>query len=58
VLAIRNKTGPPVMAALDVTLHRLAAPTYLLTDNEKTITTEPVSRIAVPNPAMVDYACG
>jgi len=35
-----------VMAALDVTLRRLGgAPTYLLTDNEKTVTTEHV-RIA------------
>jgi hypothetical protein len=46
VLAIRDKTAPSVMAALDVTLRRLGgAPTYLLTDNEKTVTTEHV-RIA------------
>ena len=57
VLAIRDKTGPSVMAALDVTLCRLGgAPTYVLTDNEKTVTTEHVAGIAVRNPAMVDFA--
>jgi len=57
VLAIRDKTGPSVMAALDVTLRRLGgAPTYVLTDNEKTVTTEHVAGIAVRNPAMVDFA--
>ncbi len=45
------------MAALDVTLRRLGgAPTHLLTDNEKTVTTEHVAGIAVRNPAMVDFA--
>ena len=56
VLAIRDKTGPSVMAALAVTLRRLGgAPTYVLTDNEKTVT-EHVAGIAVRNPAMVDFA--
>src|SRR5450759_4647796 len=57
VLAIRDKTAPSVMAALDVTLRRLGgAPTYLLTDNEKTVTTEHVAGIAVRNQAIVAFA--
>jgi transposase len=57
VLAIRDKTMPSVMAALDVTLRRLGgAPTYVLTDNEKTVTTGHVAGIAVRNPAIVSFA--
>jgi transposase len=57
VLAIRDKTMPSVFAALDVTLRRLGgAPTYVLTDNEKTVTIEHVAGIAVRNPQMVAFA--
>ena len=57
VLAIRDKTLPSVMAALDVTMRRIGgAPTYLLTDNEKTVTIEHVAGVAVRNPAMVAFA--
>jgi len=57
VLAIRDKTSASVMAALDVTLRRIGgAPTYLLSDNEKTLTVEHVAGIAVRNPAMVAFA--
>jgi hypothetical protein len=57
VLAIRDKTGPSVMAALDVTLRRLGgAPTYVLTDNEKTVTTEHVAGMPVRNPGIVAFA--
>jgi transposase len=57
VLAIRDKTSPSVMAALDVTLRRLGgAPTYVLTDNEKTVTTAHVAGIAVRNQDMVAFA--
>ncbi len=57
VLAIRDKTSPSVMAALDVTLRRVGgAPTYLLSDNEKTVTVEHVAGVAVRNPAMVAFA--
>ena len=57
VLAIRDKTAPSVMAALDVTLRRLGgAPTYVLTDNEKTVTTEHVAGVPVRNAAMVAFA--
>jgi transposase len=57
VLAIRDKTSPSVMAALDVTMRRIGgAPTYVLTDNEKTVTVEHVAGMAVRNPAMVAFA--
>ena len=57
VLAIRDKTAPSVFAALDVTLRRLGgAPTYVLTDNEKTVTVEHVAGMAVRNPQMVAFA--
>ena len=57
VLAIRDKTAPSVMAALDVTLRRLGGvPTYVLTDNEKTVTTEHVAGMPVRNRAMVAFA--
>ncbi len=57
VLAILDKTAPSVFAALDVTLRRLGgAPTYVLTDNEKTVTVEHVAGMAVCNPVMVDFA--
>jgi len=57
VLALLDKTAPSVFAALDVTLRRLGgAPTYVLTDNEKTVTITHVAGIAVRNPATVDFA--
>ena len=57
VVPIRDKTMPTVFAALDVTLRRLGgAPTYVLTDNEKTVTVEHVAGIAVRNPAMVAFS--
>lgn len=57
VLPIRDKTLPSVMAALDVTLRRLGgAPTYVLTDNEKTVTLEHVAGMPVRNPAMVAWS--
>ena len=57
VLAIRDKTMPSVFAALDVALRRLGgAPTYVLTDNEKTVTVEHVAGIAVRDPQMVAFA--
>ena len=57
VLALRDKTMPSVFAALDVTLRRLGgAPTYVLTDNEKTVTVEHVAGIAVRNPQVVGFA--
>jgi len=57
VLPIRDKTLPSVFAALDVTLRRLGGvPTYVLTDNEKTVTVEHVAGIAVRNQQTVAFA--
>lgn len=57
VLPLRDKTLPSVMAALDVTLRRLGgAPTYVLTDNEKTVTLEHIAGMAVRNPQIVAFA--
>jgi transposase len=51
------KTAPSVFAALHVTLRRLGgASTYVLTDNEKTVTVEHVAGMAVRNPATVGFA--
>ena len=56
VLALRDRTAPTVFAALDVTLRRLGgAPTYVLTDNEKTVTTEHIAGMAVRNPQVVSF---
>jgi hypothetical protein len=52
VLPLRDKTMPSVFAALDVTFRRLGGvPTYVLTDNEKTVTVEHIAGIPVRNPA-------
>ena len=57
VLALRDKTMPTVFAALDVTLRLLGgAPTYVLTDNEKTVTVEHVAGIPVRNQQVVAFA--
>ena len=57
VLPLRDKTMPSVFAALDVTLRKVGgAPTYVLTDNEKTVTVEHVAGIAVRNPQMLAFA--
>ena len=57
VLALRDRTAPSVFAALDVTLPRLGgASTYVLTDNEKTVTVEHVAGMAVRNPQTVAFA--
>ncbi len=57
VIALLDKTLPSVFAALDQTLRRIGgAPTYVLTDNEKTVTVEHVAGIAVRNPQTVSFA--
>jgi transposase len=57
VLALRDKTAASVYAALDVTFRRLGGvPTYLLTDNEKTVTVAHVAGIPVRNPGVVAWA--
>ncbi len=57
VIALRDRTIPSVFAALDVTFRMLGgAPTYVLTDNEKSVTIEHVARIPVRNQQMVAFA--
>jgi hypothetical protein len=57
VLALRDKTLPSVFAALDVAFRRLeGVPTYVLTDNEKTVTVEHVAGIPVRNPQTVAWS--
>ena len=57
VLPIRDKTMPSVFAALDVTFRRLGGvPTYVLTDNEKTVTREHIAGVPVRNPQLVAFA--
>jgi transposase len=54
VLPLLDRTMPSVVMALDRTLRALGgAPTYALTDNEKTVTTDHVCGIAVRNPKIV-----
>jgi transposase len=57
VLPLYDKTLPSVIAALDETLRRFGgAPTYALTDNEKTVTVAHIAGIAVRNSEMVAAA--
>jgi hypothetical protein len=56
VVPLLDKTGPSVWAAVDVALRRMGGvPTYLLTDNEKTVTVEHVAGIPVRNAAAVEF---
>jgi hypothetical protein len=56
VLPLLDKSGPSVWAAADVALRRIGGvPTYLLTDNEKTVTVEHVAGIPVRNAAAVEF---
>jgi len=55
VIPLLDKTWPSVAGAVDVALRRVGGvPTYLLTDNEKTVTVEHVAGIPVRNPAAVE----
>ena len=57
VIALRDKTMPSVFAALDQTFRRLGGvPTYVLTDNEKTVTVEHIAGIPVRNGQLVTFA--
>jgi len=57
VLPLLDKSAPSVYAAIDTALRRVGgAPTYLLTDNEKTVTVEHVAGAPVRNPGMVAFA--
>jgi hypothetical protein len=57
VLPLLDKSQPSVLAAVDAALRRIGGvPTYLLTDNEKTVTVEHVAGVPVRNPAAVAFA--
>jgi transposase len=54
VLPTWDRTLPTLLGCLDVTLRRLGgAPTYALTDNEKTVTVEHIARVPVRHPDVV-----
>lgn len=62
VIPTWDRTMGTLVACLDATLRRLGgAPTYLLSDNEKTVTIEHVAGIPVRHPTMVavgaHYGC-
>lgn len=57
VIPIRDKTLPSVFAALDRTFRVIGgAPTYVLTDNENTVTTAPIAGVPVRNGQTVSFA--
>lgn len=54
IIALSDKTMPSVIAALDQTFRIIGgAPTYLLTDNERSVTTSHVANTAVRNRTML-----
>jgi transposase len=57
VVPLRDKTLPSVVIGLDRALRRFGgAPTYALTDNEKTVSVDHVCGIAVRTPQIVSVA--
>jgi transposase len=56
VIALRDKTQPSVIAALDRTFRILGgAPKFVLTDNEKTVTVDHVAGVPVRNREAVSF---
>jgi hypothetical protein len=56
VVPLLDKSQPSVFAAIDTALRRTGGvPTYLLTDNEKTVTIEHVAGVPVRNTATVAF---
>lgn len=56
VIALRDRTIPTVFGALDAAFRLLGGvPTYVLTDNEKSVTVEHVARIPVRNQQVVAF---
>jgi transposase len=54
IIPTHDRTLPTVIACLDETLRRFdGAPTYALTDNERTVTIDRVAGIAVRHPELV-----
>lgn len=57
VIALRDKRVGTVFAALDRTFRLIGgAPTYVLTDNGKTVTTAHIARVPVRNAQTVPFA--
>jgi hypothetical protein len=56
IVPLLDKSWPSVAGAIDTALRTAGGvPTYLLTDNEKTVTVEHVAGIPVRNPAAVEF---
>lgn len=56
VIALRDRTAPSVFAGLDRVLRIIGgAPTYVLTDNEKTVTTGHIAGVPVRNRDAVSF---
>jgi transposase len=54
VVPVWDRTLPSLLACLDTTLRTIGgAPTYALTDNEKTVTVEHIARVPVRHPDIV-----
>lgn len=57
VIALRDRTAPSVFAALDRSFRLIGGvTTYILTDNEKTVTVSHVAGVPVRNQQTVDFA--
>jgi transposase len=57
VIALRDRTAPSVFSALDRAFRLIGGvPTYVLTDNEKLVTTEHVAGLPVRNPQAVAFS--
>ncbi|WP_411130468.1 IS21 family transposase [Streptomyces sp. x-19] len=55
VIPVLDKTLPTIASCLDATLRQIGgAPTYALTDNERTVTTDHIARIPVRNPQIIE----
>lgn len=55
VIPTWDRTMPTLIACIDETLRAFgSAPTYALTDNEKTVTTDRIANIAVRHPMIVE----
>ncbi|GGO99202.1 hypothetical protein GCM10012280_65110 [Wenjunlia tyrosinilytica] len=55
VVPVLDKTLPTIASCLDATLRQIGgAPTYALTDNERTVTSDHIARIPVRNPQIIE----
>lgn len=55
VIPVLDKTLPTIASCLDATLRQIGgAPTYALTDNERTVTSDHIARIPVRNPQIIE----